>query len=504
MKPWFIDACLALCLIQPSAAADLLIREVRVLSPGEPAQERRDVEITGGHIVAIHTHDPARHATRVIDGRGRTLVRGLIDSHVHLANASGLRRPDTARFTELYAAYQAQLPRSHLFHGFTTVVDLQADADTVARLQATALAPRVLHCGPGLPLARDFQALDYPPGQFLAAYPNYLHDRHTQAQLPAGEDPARHTPQAVVAALAGEGARCIKLVFEEALWWPGAEPPDFDLPSLPILREVVAAAHARQLPVLLHATTPRGQQLALDAGVDVLAHGLWEWPGAWNAAQPPAALSELAQRVARSGIALQPTFRVLRNDEAFYDPAFLDGEPLRRVLPPALIQHLKTDAQGQRALAHNRARRIAPKVGLAADAVASPAALQDFFRRYNARYEALIGAQAAAGQRLLFGSDTATGGLGWGHPPGLKGRLEMDAWQRAGIPLATLFEALTLGNARAFGLEQELGRVRPGWRADLLLLGADPLQTLQAYDRIEWVIRDGQAIPRGALAADRP
>ena len=57
---------------------------------------------------------------------------------------------------------------------------------------------------------------------------------------------------------------------------------------------------------------------------------------------------------------------------------------------------------------------------------------------------------------------------------------------------------------RGRGLDAELGSIEVGKRADLLLLTANPLQTLDAYDRIERIILGGEVIERDSLAADAP
>ena len=121
---------------------------------------------------------------------------------------------------------------------------------------------------------------------------------------------------------------------------------------------------------------------------------------------------------------------------------------------------------------------------------------------YLKRYRRILQRQHAAGARFLFGSDTAVGTPGWGNPPGLSGYREMQAWVAAGIDLRTVLRAATLDNARAFGLGDEIGSIEVGKRADLLLLGADPLATVEAYDRIELVILGGQVIERATLGAD--
>ena len=78
--------------------------------------------------------------------------------------------------------------------------------------------------------------------------------------------------------------------------------------------------------------------------------------------------------------------------------------------------------------------------------------------------------------RLLFGSDTPSAQLHT-NPPGLNGRLEMDNWIAAGVSEAKLFRAMTIDNARIMRLDDEIGTVEPGKKANLLLVSADPLES---------------------------
>ena len=53
-------------------------------------------------------------------------------------------------------------------------------------------------------------------------------------------------------------------------------------------------------------------------------------------------------------------------------------------------------------------------------------------------------------------------------------------------------QAATLQGARVLGLEDEIGTVRPGRRADLLVLDGDPLADLGATRRIRHLLQDGE------------
>src|SRR5437868_10570888 len=89
---------LALCLLDPAESAapktiddGFVIKDVTVVSP-----ERKDplphamVAVRNGRIAAIGTDLIAGPHTSQIDGRGRFLIPGLIDSHVHLGNMGPL------------------------------------------------------------------------------------------------------------------------------------------------------------------------------------------------------------------------------------------------------------------------------------------------------------------------------------------------------------------------------------------------------------------------------
>jgi len=99
---------------------------------------------------------------------------------------------------------------------------------------------------------------------------------------------------------------------------------------------------------------------------------------------------------------------------------------------------------------------------------------------------------------LIFGSDTP-GVDGFGNPPGLNGRLELQNWADTGAPLSLILRAATLDNATALGLCDDLGSIEVGKRADLLLLKEDPLASVSAYDSIETIFLNGEPIAREAL-----
>lgn len=89
------------------------------------------------------------------------------------------------------------------------------------------------------------------------------------------------------------------------------------------------------------------------------------------------------------------------------------------------------------------------------------------------------------------------------NPPGLNGLYEMRRWTAAGVSTRQLFQALTLDNARILHRDRNIGSIEKGKIAHLLLLRANPLDKVEAYNTIETVFLAGKAIPRERLAVPR-
>ncbi len=67
--------------------ADLVVLDAKILTVDDRFREAQALAVRDGRFVAVGSTDELRarigKATRVIDGHGRTVIPGLIDSHVH-------------------------------------------------------------------------------------------------------------------------------------------------------------------------------------------------------------------------------------------------------------------------------------------------------------------------------------------------------------------------------------------------------------------------------------
>lgn len=117
------------------------------------------------------------------------------------------------------------------------------------------------------------------------------------------------------------------------------------------------------------------------------------------------------------------------------------------------------------------------------------------FERIAADSARLLRAFFAAGVPMLAGTDTPMPR----QTAGFALHDELEAMAAAGMPNEAVLQAATRLPAQWLGVAAERGTVEVGKRADLLLLGADPLANVANTRRILGVIAGGRHIPRAEL-----
>src|SRR5262249_52032160 len=135
----------------------------------------------------------------VISGKGQYLIPGLIDSHVHLASTPGMVDDQENANQEIVKAYRKQLPRSYLYYGYTTLVDLVVwNAQVLKDFRNEPLHPDLYDCGGSLPFANGYPMSFAPPASRFKPFPNFIYDPQQADRIPAEYKPEDHTPAAAV------------------------------------------------------------------------------------------------------------------------------------------------------------------------------------------------------------------------------------------------------------------------------------------------------------------
>ncbi|MFI5233510.1 MAG: amidohydrolase family protein [Gemmatimonadales bacterium] len=102
---------------------------------------------------------------------------------------------------------------------------------------------------------------------------------------------------------------------------------------------------------------------------------------------------------------------------------------------------------------------------------------------------------------FLFGTDSPAA-PSYGNLPGMNQFLEMQQLRQAGLSLEQILKAATIDNARAFGLDAQIGTIEAGKAANLVLLERSPLESVDAYDSIVAIWIHGTYVARNRLAAN--
>lgn len=273
---------------QPAVLA--LVGGTVIPSPEAVAIDDATVVIEGGRIAAVGPRNkvtiPAGATT--IDCRQLVLVAGFQNSHVHFTEAHW-----TAAASQPAPRLAAHLEAMLTAYGFTTVVDTGSLLpNTVAlrrRIEAGDVpGPRILTAG--LPL--------YPP----KGIPYYLKDGSVPPAL------LRLLPEPSTPNEAGShvtrnvygGADIIKL-------FTGSWVTNQRVRSMPadIAAAAVQEAHRLKRLVFSHASSPAGLDVALSAGVEVIAHALDDTRGLTR---------EHLRRMKQQNVALIPTLTLFADD----------------------------------------------------------------------------------------------------------------------------------------------------------------------------------------------
>jgi imidazolonepropionase-like amidohydrolase len=465
------------------------ITDVTIVSPEKLDRvETGSVLIDDGRIVRVERKAgvKAPAGATVVDGKGQFLIPGLIDSHVHLASVPGMGFEQMAGREELVKAYYRQLPRSYLYYGYTTVVDLAVvDWQVLKDFKQAPVHPDLYSCGEPLVFANGYPMSFAPPVVRFQFFSNFIYDPKQAASIPAEYKPEEHTPAADVARVKAAGGICVKTFYERGFG------RDKNLPvmSADVLAAVRETATRDGLVLMMHANSFEAQRFATDGGVDVIAHGMWHWGDLDKRPELPDEIKQLLDRIVEKKIGYQATFQVLEGERVYFEPDYLKSEAIGRVAPKELIEWYGS-ADGK-AFKKTLADDNTPDAAMRAMYDAGPTRRDQQVAAYLASKDA----------NFLFGTDTPSAPT-YGNLPGLNGYLEMKQLQRAGLSLQQIFRAATINNAREFKIDAQVGTIEPGKIANLVMLKRSPLESLDAYDSISTVWVHGEAIARESLAAD--
>jgi imidazolonepropionase-like amidohydrolase len=228
------------------------------------------------------------------------------------------------------------------------------------------------------------------------------------------------------------------------------------------LAGIVDAAHRRGLKVFVHVGTIEDALLAVRAGADVLAHGMYRGP----------VTREQAEEIARSGVPVIFTLAGWVRTAELSRGAFVPTPLDEATVPAEILDSLRGEAG--RAFASD-----GPLAEFAAALLANEAHWQENVRTLH-----------AAGVPLLVGTDSPLPGIF----PGSSFHVELTLLSQAGVPNGEVLRGATSRAASVLGLDA--GRVEAGRPADLVLVKGDPVADIADAASVEMVLARGRILER--------
>jgi imidazolonepropionase-like amidohydrolase len=393
---------------------------------------------------------PVPSGVDVTDLHGLWITPGLVDAHVHFSQtgwADG--RPDSLdlRASHPYDQTIADLSRhperfgrTYLCSGVTGVFDVGGYAWTL-RLPAWA--------EPDLEVPRVGAA-----GPLLSTVDHWLNlPAERQFMVITDAESAR----TAVHYLAERGSQAVKV------WY--IVDKDHPVEKLaPAVHAAGEAAHARNLPLIVHATGLEEAKEALRAGANLLVHSVFDKP----------IDDEFIALAKKNGAIYCPTLTVYTG---YY------------VMTKGALDHQAPAIDDPNGCVDPLTRA---KVAETARVTASVPA--DRFQRLESRVKEEERTGAANLKRVQDAGIPIAMGTDAGNPLTLHGPsvyAEMEAMQAAGLTPMQVLTASTQGGALAMRREKDFGTVEKGKLADLLIVGADPTADIANLRKVRYVVRGG-------------
>ena len=406
------------------------------------------VEIRGRTIAAMDTAPRVlvTRGAKIVDGRGKYLIPGLWDMHVHLSFPVGAAQI----FLPLMVANGVLGARD--MHSFLPAI--------IALKRAVASGTQV---GPRLFVAGT--AVDGPNSYLPAARVVHTPEEARTAVRElkaAGVDFIKvysSLPKDLYLAVAGE-AKTDGIPFVGHVPYPvtAAEASDAGQKSLEHLTEVDVGTSSDEAAIKAEELEAMNQK-----------HGYIPDPARLKATFDSAKTTALFERFRRNGTWQVPTLVVFYQERQIAERGLLGNDSLLVYIPKMLRDYWRS---------------------LPVDIATKMVALGDV-------HSDLVGRLNRAGVQMLAGSDSP-------NPfvyPGFSLHDELGLLVRSGLTPAEAIRTATINPAIFLGVTDSLGTVARGKVADLVLLDANPLTDIANTKRIRAVIQGGRLLNRGALDA---
>lgn len=422
-----------------SAAERLIIDHVTVIEgTGRAPQPDMAVIVDGARIAAVTPSQLAgSEQGRRIDARGKYIIPGLMDVHIHLRGAAQPSGPNV-RWEEASRSEALAALASYLYSGVTTVFDAGNRKELILPLRAEEragkiLAPRIFATGNAL------------------TYPGSHGDR-----ISIGISDFEKDKALLDAHIAEQQPDMVKLMMDEEGW---GSRPMITLLTADLAGKIVRYYNQHGIRTTAHTSNEFRALEAIYAGVDTLAHPVIQGPVS----------DSFVRLMAAKKLPFASTLTIGENYGRLAEhPEYLDQPLYAASLSVEERNRLKTQTRAE----------YQSRMWTAWMKIMTPVA-QENIRKIH-----------AAGGVVACGTDQSSG-------PAVHRELELLA--AAGIAPLDVIRIATYNSAVFLGKADQLGSVQPGRLADLVVLDADPGVSIDNAKAIAFVMKNGEIIDESKL-----
>jgi imidazolonepropionase-like amidohydrolase len=442
VKERFLLAAAAVALLLPGGPAhadSLVIEHVTLIDGTHAPQADMTVAVEGERITAVTPAALARGLNgRRVDARGKYLMPGLMDVHIHLRGGFDPSPKPDAEPGPPHRQEGVEALASFLYAGVTTVVDVGNRPEHILPLRADERAGHILS-------PRIFATGN------LITYPGSHGDRIAVRISDFEKD-----KELLDKHIAEQQPDILKLTLEEEGW--GSRPM---IPLMPVelLSKIIRYYNLHGIRTTVHVSSELRALEAIYAGSDTLAHPVIQGP-----------VSEsFVKLMAAKKTPFASTLTIGDNYNRLVEhPEYLD-QPL----------YVASLSAAERAQLKNQTRaEWKTRTWTAWMKVMNPIA-QDNVRNIH-----------AAGGVVACGTDASSGAAT---------QRELELLAAAGISPLDVIRIATYNSAVFLGKADQLGSIESGKLADLVLLSKDPAADINNAKSIVFVMKGGQLIDEAQL-----
>lgn len=288
----FATLCISMLVVLPASAQSVLVRDVTLIDgTGAAPVASTSVLVVDGRFAGIGPDVDAPDGVPEVDGRGKFLMPGIIDSHIHLY---GGRTGRGNREMIMDVPTGQRILDGYLYSGVTAIYDSGNNAEFISKMRADERAGRIQ----GPRIFATVSLIAPPEGHGCCAGGTVVYDYEDGIQK--------------LDALFEMKPDLLKFTRERR----GMGPTGRNMPMLSpdLMNKLIAYAHEKGIRTTVHVSEVELAREAMDAGADAFAHTVYL----------DDANAEFAGDVADAGVILSTTMTRIEADTDFLDdPLFV-------------------------------------------------------------------------------------------------------------------------------------------------------------------------------------